>query len=159
MTVICTQSPGTDPMAYGGINKWMPSPKSGGIPRVSTRFSLSGENEWTDEPVSRDQILTSRANGNRVNIIILVQLTTSRIGNHTRLIHTLLKVLTIQSQKTRFLSYFALNGKTLDIWPLLQIPKNMGTTQYLNFAQFHLKLCDINHIIRTSFQINGLNDL
>ena len=100
-----------------------------------------------------------RADGNRGNIILLVQLTTSRIGNHTRLIHTLLKVLTIQSQNTRILSYFALNGETLDIWPLLEIPKKMGTTQYLNFAQFHLKLCDINHIIRNSFQINGLNDL
>ena len=35
-------------MAYGGINKWMPSWKSGGIPRVSARFSLSVENEQAD---------------------------------------------------------------------------------------------------------------
>ena len=45
------------------------------------------------EPVSRDQILRhARGQG---NIIFSVQLTTSRIGNLTRLIHTLLYVMTI----------------------------------------------------------------
>ena len=29
---------GTDPMAYGGINKWTSPRKSGGISLVSTRF-------------------------------------------------------------------------------------------------------------------------
>ena len=44
--------------------------------------------DGTDEPVSRDQILRhARGQG---NIIFPVQLTTSRIGNLTRLIHTLL---------------------------------------------------------------------
>ena len=44
-------------------NKWTPPRKSGGISRVSTRFSLSMENEQADardgtaESVSRDQIL------------------------------------------------------------------------------------------------------
>ena len=38
----------------------------------------------------------SGANGDKENGIFTVQLNTSRIGNHTRLIHTLLKVLTIQ---------------------------------------------------------------
>ena len=38
----------TDPMAYGGINKWTPPQKSGGIPRVSTTFSLSVENEQAE---------------------------------------------------------------------------------------------------------------
>ena len=45
--------------------------------------------DGTSEPVSRDQILRHvRGQGN-------VQLTTSRIGNLTRLIHTLLYVMTI----------------------------------------------------------------
>ena len=49
--------------------------------------------DGTAEPVSRDQILR-HARGQR-NIIFSVQLTTSRIGNLTRLIHTLLYVMTI----------------------------------------------------------------
>ena len=49
--------------------------------------------DGTAEPVSRDQILRhARGQG---NIFFPVQLTTSRIGNHTRLIHTLLYVMTI----------------------------------------------------------------
>ena len=50
-------------MVYGGLNKLMDAArKSGGISRVSTRFSLSMENKQGDadgtaEPVSRDQIL------------------------------------------------------------------------------------------------------
>ena len=68
---------------------------SGGIPYVSTRFSLRMEmsrltRDGTAEPVSRDQILRhARGQG---NTIFPVQLTTSRIGNLTRLIHTLLLV-------------------------------------------------------------------
>ena len=50
--------------------------------------------DGTAEPVSRDQILRhARGQGNMC--ISLVQLTTSRIGNLTRLIHTLLYVMTI----------------------------------------------------------------
>ena len=49
--------------------------------------------DGTAEPVSRDQILRhARGQG---DIIFPVQLTTSRIGNLTRLIHTLLYVMTI----------------------------------------------------------------
>ena len=47
------------------INEWTPPRKSGGIPWVSTRFSLSMENE--KEPVSRDQILR-RERGQGKNI-------------------------------------------------------------------------------------------
>ena len=67
---------------------------------MSTRFSLSMEmsrltRDGTAEPVSRDQILRhARGHG---NIIFSVQLTTSRIGNLTRLIHTLLYVMTIHT--------------------------------------------------------------
>ena len=39
---------GTDPMTYGGINKWMSPWKSGGSLQKSTRFSMSVENERTD---------------------------------------------------------------------------------------------------------------
>ena len=51
--------------------------------------------DGTAEPVSRDQILRhARGQG---DIIFPVQLTTSRIGNLTRLIHTLLYVMTIHT--------------------------------------------------------------
>ena len=51
--------------------------------------------DGTAEPVSRDQILRhARGQGNN---IFPVQLTTSRIGNLTRLIHTLLYVMTIHT--------------------------------------------------------------
>ena len=61
-------------------------------PVSSTRFSLSMDmsrltRDGTAEPISRDQILR-HARGQR-NIIFPVQLTLSRIGNPTRLIHTL----------------------------------------------------------------------
>ena len=65
---------------------------------VHSRFSLSMEmsrltRDGMAEPVSRDQVLRhARGQG---NIISPVQLTTSRIGNLTRLIHTLLYVMTI----------------------------------------------------------------
>ena len=76
---------------------------SGGIPQVSTRFSLSMEmsrltQDGTAEPVSRDQILR-HARGQE-NIIFPAQLTTSRIGNLTRLIHTLLYVMTVHTYKS-----------------------------------------------------------
>ena len=49
----------------------------------------------TAEPVSRDQIIRhARGQG---NIIFPVQLTTCRIGSLTRLIHTLLYVMTIHT--------------------------------------------------------------
>ena len=60
--------------------------------------------DGTAEPVSRDQILRhARGQG---NIIFPVQLTTSRIGNLTRLIHTLLYVMTIH---TYIQSYYNVN--------------------------------------------------
>ena len=88
-----------DPMAYGGFI-WTPPRNSGGIPQVSTRFSLSMEmsrltRDGTAEPVSRDQNLR-HARGQR-NVHFAVQLTTRRIGNLNRLIHTLLYVMTIHT--------------------------------------------------------------
>ena len=67
---------------------------------VSTRFSLSMEMSrltrvGTAETVSQDQILMHvRGQG---NIRSPVQLITSRIGNLSRLIHTLLYVMTIHA--------------------------------------------------------------
>ena len=67
---------------------------------MSTRFSLRMEmsrltRDGTAEHVSRDQILRhARGQG---NTIFPVQLTTSRIGNLIRLIHTLLYVMTIHT--------------------------------------------------------------
>ena len=55
--------------------------------------------DGTAEPASRDQILRhARGQG---NIIFHIQLTTSRIGNLTRLIHTLLYVMTIHTYTHR----------------------------------------------------------
>ena len=48
--------------------------------------------DGTAEPVARDQIF--RRERRQGSSFFLVQLTTSRIGNHTRLIHSILKVLT-----------------------------------------------------------------
>ena len=59
--------------------------------------------DGTAEPVSRDQILRhARGQG---NIIFSVQLTTSRIGNLTRLIHTLLYVMTIHTYIHTYISF------------------------------------------------------
>ena len=64
--------------------------------------------DGTAEPVSRDQILRhARGQG---NIIFSVQLTTSRIGNLTRLIHTLLYVMTIHTY-----IHFGLATNTLNV--------------------------------------------
>ena len=51
--------------------------------------------DGTAETVSRDQILRHERNADRGILIFPVQLTTSRIGNLTRLIHTLAICVTI----------------------------------------------------------------
>ena len=67
--------------------------------------------DGTAEPVSRDQILRhTRGQG---DIIFTVQLTTSRIGNLTRLIHTLLYVMTIHIGSVLTFSY--LHGEEVKI--------------------------------------------
>ena len=101
---------GTDPMAYGGSNKKMnAAAELGRDPVVSTRFSLSMEmsrltrDGTADEPVSRDQIL--RRERGQGNIIFPVQLTTSRIGNLTRLILALNRCVTIQMNIVQLVYY------------------------------------------------------
>ena len=66
--------------------------------------------DGTTEPVSRDQILRhARGQG---NIIFPVQLTTSRIGNLTRLIHTLLYVMTIHTYIHTYMGFRERSGST-----------------------------------------------
>ena len=83
-------------MAYGGKNKRTP-------PRVCTRFSLSMENEQAD--AGQDgQTCLARPNSQArtgIGIFFLVHLTTNRIGNLTRLMYTLLYVMTIHTHKRK----------------------------------------------------------
>ena len=66
--------------------------------------------DGTAEPVSRDQILRhARGQG---NIIFPVQLTTSRIGNLTRLIHALLYVMTIHIGRDLMIPLYILSAQT-----------------------------------------------
>ena len=66
--------------------------------------------DGTAEPVSRDQILRhARGQG---NIIFPVQLTTSRIGNLTRLIHTLLYVMTMHTYIHTYYIHTYIHGET-----------------------------------------------
>ena len=76
-------------MAYGSLNnKEMDAArKMGGIPRVSTRFSLSMENDpgWRGKrrPNQSREVKFSGANGDREKMIFPVRLTTSMIGKLT----------------------------------------------------------------------------
>ena len=80
--------------------------------------------DGTAEPVSRDQILRhARGQG---NIIFPVQLTTSRIGNLTRLIHTLLYVMTIHTYWPCGGGLSAMNA----IGTQLHDPINTGLTRW-----------------------------
>ena len=81
---------------------WTPSWKAGAIPRVSTRFSPTVENERADaagRPDSSRKTKFSSANDDTKKNSFRVQLTTRRIGNHARFIYNLLKVLTIHTAK------------------------------------------------------------
>ena len=83
------------------ITKWTPPRKSGGIPRVSTRFSLSVKNEKANAGRDGRTCLArpnSQARTGQDNILFPVQLTTSsRIGNLTRLVDTLLLLFVMMS--------------------------------------------------------------
>ena len=87
-------------MAVGGMNKWTPSPNAAGMPRVSTRFSLDVVNKQADAGRDGQICLKTKSSGvneERENIIFHVQLTTSwLLVTLTRLIQTLLSVITIQ---------------------------------------------------------------
>ena len=80
----------------------MPSRKAGGTPRVSTIFSLSVENEQAGAGGGRPNLSRkttfSGSNRNREKFIFPVQLTTRGIANLTQLIHTLLRVFTLDTR-------------------------------------------------------------
>ena len=83
--------------------------------------------DGTAEPVSRDQILRhARGQG---NVIFSVQLTTSRIGNLTRLIHTLLYVMTIHT----YIHTYIQGGKCL-LSTQKQSGKSTNTEQVQSFT-------------------------
>ena len=84
--------------------------------------------DGTAEPVSRDQILR-HARG-QWNIIFPVQLTTSRIGNLTRLIHTLLYVMTIISLSLSLSPLCHPKGQTMN---------NVNTRPFLYKTQFEVQ--------------------
>ena len=79
-----------------GKNIWTPPRNSGGIPRVSTRFSVGVENEQADKRRDSQTCLAKPNSQARTGArkISPVQLTMNRIGNLTQLICTLLYVMT-----------------------------------------------------------------
>ena len=83
-------------MCGAGKNIWTPPRNSGGIPRVSTRFSVSIENEQAatrrDSQTCLAKPSSQARTGARKNFP--VQLTMDRIGNLTRSICILLYVMT-----------------------------------------------------------------
>ena len=74
---------------WNPVSKHQIQPKCGEMSRMTR--------DGTAELVSRYQILRRKLNGDREIFIFPVQLTTNRIGNLTRLIHTLLYVMTIHT--------------------------------------------------------------
>ena len=79
-----------------GKNIWTPPRNSGGIPRVSTRFSVSIENEQADKR-RYSQTCLAKPNSQARTVarkFFPVQLIINRIGNLTQLICTLLYVMT-----------------------------------------------------------------
>ena len=79
-----------------GKNIWTPPRNSGGIPRVSTRFSVSIENEQANTRRDSQTCLVktkfSGANGGKEKFPCSADM--DRIGNLTRLTYTLLYVMT-----------------------------------------------------------------
>ena len=90
--------------------------------------------DGTAEPVSRDQILTAHAD--REIFIFPAQLTTSRIGNRTQLIHILLHVMTMHTYGMDYDDY----GCWCGVDPLKRsTPKKLGTCMGL-LGLFQLNL-------------------
>ena len=91
----------------------------------------------TAEPVSRDQILRhARGQG---KIIFPVQLTTSRIGNLTRLIYTLLYVMTVHTYihtytRSRVTLYYVIILRTSRSGKVLFFFQNQIKTECLELA-------------------------
>ena len=83
-------------MVCGAGKIWPPPRNSGGIPCVSTRFSVSIENEQADTRRDSQTCLAKPNYQARTGAreFFPVQLTMNRIGNLTQLICTLLYVMT-----------------------------------------------------------------
>ena len=79
-----------------GKNMWTPPRNSGGIPQVSTRFSVSIENEQADKRRDSQTCLAKPNSQARTGAdkIFPVQLPINRIGNLTQVIYALLYVMT-----------------------------------------------------------------
>ena len=93
-------------MAYGGLNEQMDAAAEHRRNLV-TKYQIKPQHgdEQADagrdcRTVSRDQIL--RRERGRGKLFFPLQLTTNRVGNHTRLIHTLLYVMTIHTYSIPF---------------------------------------------------------
>ena len=80
-------------------NIWTPPRNSGGIPCVSARFSVSMENKQADTRRDSQTCLAKPSSQARTGArnFFPVQLTMNRIGNLTRLICTLLYVMTVHA--------------------------------------------------------------
>ena len=89
-------------MLVEGLNKWTPSRKSRGSVPYSARVWRMNRlmRDGRAKPVLRHHIL--RLQRGQGNIIFPIQLTSSRIGHHHRVIHTVLKGLTIHNRHRRF---------------------------------------------------------
>ena len=108
--------------------------------------------DGTVEPGSRDQF--SGTHGNRGILVFPVQLTTSRIGNLTRLIHTLLCVMTIHIcvaththyMDLRFREFRKIRGPDLDFfnfttWDLYYgMRVNTGVLSFLDYVDEDISL-------------------
>ena len=95
--------------------------------------------DGTAEPVSRDQILR-HARGQE-NIIFPVQLTTSRTGNLTRLIHTLLYVMTIHTYITYIIYSFFSFCETLHYYSTLLSIINTPSSPFTHATNCILQNC------------------
>ena len=97
--------------------------------------------DGTAEPVSRDQILRhARGQG---NIIFPVQLTTNRIGNLTRLIHTLLYVMTIHTY---------IHTYTLELFSKDSLEKYDCYFLFIFIENSHIFFCPLLFVVK----LNGL---
>ena len=81
-------------MAVGGINKWKDFASKHQIRPECEELAVWG---GTGQPNPSRKTKFSGADGDRDLFIFPIQLTTSRIDNCTRLIHTLLHVMTIRT--------------------------------------------------------------
>ena len=98
---------GTVPMAVGGFVYGDAVAESGRNPANKHHIQSESRAAWrgTGRPNPFRETRFSGTNADREMFTFLVQLTTSRIGSHTRLIHTLLYLITIHKKKSEYRVY------------------------------------------------------